>query len=33
MKDMVFGGLLAVGLPRPNAFVPATATTTASASA
>jgi hypothetical protein len=35
MTDMVFGGLLAVGLPRPNAFVPTTttATTTASASA
>ena len=26
MKDMVFGGLLAVGLPRPTAAVTATAT-------
>jgi hypothetical protein len=24
MKDMVFGGLLAVGIPRPDAIVPAT---------
>ena len=23
MKDMVFGGLLSVGLPRPAAMVPA----------
>jgi hypothetical protein len=29
MKDMVFGGLLAVGIPRPDSFFPTTTSTTA----